>query len=192
MEAWTQRWGWPPRSSGSWRRGLKTSCRTSSSLRRTEPAPACRAACVCPRRQPSATGLSLLARSEPRAPEVGTHAGGRTGGERGFYFYNINDQKLPSAVLIHGVVALGTETCTMEPPHRRSPGWQVPVREADLSPDGMLKTSQQSQFQREPGRVARPRVASCLWFVCSCPGSCPRAAALGPVATSRSLEACSS
>lgn len=79
---------------------------------------------------------------------------------------------------IHGVEALGTETGTMEPPHRRSPGWQVPVTEADPSLDGVLRASQRSQFQKEPGRTARARVASCLWFVCS--GSSPQAGSTGP------------
>lgn len=141
--------GWPPRSCGDcWPRGRRMNWRTYNSLRRTE------GHWQCP--------ISPAVWPWGQCPYPRKDSRWRTG----LYFYNIKDQEVASTVLITGVAALVTDTCTVEPAHCCTRGCWAPVREAELSPDvRMLKShcspsSQGSQWP--PGQRT-----ACLWFVYS-------------------------
>lgn len=89
----------------------------------------------------------------------------------GLYFYNIKDQEVPSTVLITGVAALVTDTCTVEPAHCCTQGCWAPLREAELSPDVRTLKSHCSPSPREPG--AGPAREPLVFGLIAAPGWIP-------------------
>lgn len=148
MEAQMQRQVQPLRSCGGcWPRGQRMSWRIYNSLRRTEDQlPGLQGCLQHPHLASSRPGACSCPEALGSAPIWGKDSRWWMG----LYFYNIKDQKVPIAVLIAGEGAFGT-ACTVEPAHCCTPGWRVPVREAEnltavSVPEGARGTARASEL----------------------------------------------